>query len=205
MNRRQSIIVTIFSIAIVIAVIAARIGRREDAAAEKKKVAEVSTERVGKTMENAVAVDATMTLEQWQQKISETGISEFRALLDAAMRITDPGIRNTVVIGIVDRWLREDPSNFTKYVAVLEVNADDAKVSVLVLALQDSLTKLSPEQAASDEILVVVQRLIAHFAVHNPDLALAWAKKWLLDDTMENALASVARGYAKTDGHFQKP
>ena len=147
----------------------------------------------------AVAVAEAMTLEQWNERISETDISAFRSLMDAAMQIEDPELRNTVIVAITDRWLKEDPSNFNKYLAALEVHGDEAKLSYLVLAMQESLTKLDPQQASSDEVLIAVQRLIAYLAEHDPDLALAWAKKWLLDDTLESALASVARGYARTD------
>jgi len=79
------------------------------------------------------------------------------------------------------------------------VHAADDKMATLVRALQESLTKLTPEQAASDEVLVAVQRMISYLAIHDPDKALFWANQWLLDDTKENALAEVARGFARTD------
>jgi hypothetical protein len=147
----------------------------------------------------AVADEPQLSFEEWQLKISDASMDEFRSLMDAAMKIMDPELRNSVVVGITDRWLKEDPSNFLKYMAALEVHASGDKMVVLVRALQESLTKLTPEQAASDEVLVAVQRMISYLAIHDPDKALYWANQWLLDDTKENALAEVARGYARTD------
>lgn len=198
MNRHSKIVATLFFL-VVIVVVATILVRREANGTKPHEVAAASTKRALRTMEPSVAMDTTLTLEQWQQRIRDHAIGDFRTLMDAALKIDDPDLRNAIIIGITDRWLREDPSNFTRYMATLEVGGDEAKLAVLALALQNSLTKLTPEQAASDEILVMVQRLIAHLAVSDPDLALAWTRKWLLDDTMENALASVARGFAKTD------
>lgn len=138
-------------------------------------------------------------LVQWNDRIADTHSKDLQALIEEAMTIGDANLRKKVVESIVDRWLKEDIQGFTKYWSALEVHGADEKLAMLALALQGSLTKLDETRAASDEIYVVVQRLIGYLAVNDPELALQWAKQWLLDDAQENALVAVARNLAKTD------
>jgi hypothetical protein len=140
-----------------------------------------------------------MDFDVWNSRIESAGLSGFRALMDEAMRISDPALRHLVVTRLVDKWLLEDARDFTKYFTSLEVEGDERALAVLADALQESLTKLDPERAASDDILVIVQRLISYLAGTDPGKALEWAKKWLLDDTLDSALVSIARGMAKGD------
>jgi len=142
---------------------------------------------------------ATMSMDDWKLRIDAAATGDFRSLIENAMQITDASLRRKVITSIVDRWLREDVSGFSKYWASLEVNGADAKLAMVALALQDSLTNLDPELAASDEIFVVVQRLISYLAGTDPDKALVWAKQWLMNDALDQAKVSIARGMAKTD------
>jgi len=135
----------------------------------------------------------------WNRKIESTDLAGFRNLMEEAMRISDPALRHLVVTGLVDKWLLADARDFNKYFTSLEVNGDDRSLAVLADALQESLTKLDPDRAASDDIFVIVQRLISYLAGTDPGKALEWAKKWLLDDTLDSALVSIARGMAKSD------
>lgn len=160
----------------------------------------LTTARTGSAGDaQATSAAPSLTLDQWMQKVGETHVSDFRSLIDAAMKISDPEMRNAVVTSIVDRWMLEDSTAFIKYIAALQVNGADESMAILALALQDSLTKLDPARAASDEVLLIVQRLIDYLAVTDPEMALVWAKKWLLDDTLENAMVAIVRGLAKAD------
>ncbi|RYD61390.1 MAG: hypothetical protein EOP83_17130, partial [Verrucomicrobiaceae bacterium] len=142
---------------------------------------------------------AVRSIEEWRELITNTETSGLRSLIEEAMRISDPSMRNELITSITERWLREDISGFNKYWFALEVDGADDKLSMVALALQAALANLTPELAASDEIYVVVQRLISHLAGTDPEKALAWAKKWLLDDAQESALVSIARGMSRTD------
>lgn len=135
----------------------------------------------------------------WDARLSSADKNSFRGLIDEAMKIEDPVRRNEIVTAILDRWLAEDVHGFIAYWSSLEVGADEDRMAAVALALEQSLTKLDVERASSDEVLVVVQRLISYLVGTNPDKALLWAKRWLLDDTLESALVSVARGMARTD------
>lgn len=142
---------------------------------------------------------ATMSLDDWKLRVDIADKGDFRSLIESAMQISDASLRRKVITSIVDRWLREDANGFTKYWASLEVNGADDKLAMVALALQDSLTNLDPKLAASDEIFVIVQRLISYLSGTDPEKALAWAEKWLMNDTLEQAKVSIARNIAKTD------
>lgn len=136
---------------------------------------------------------------QWELRIGDAKTDGLRSLMEEAMRISDPELRLMVVTALVDRWLAEDAAGFTKYWASLQVDGVTDKLAVLASALEFSLTKLSPELATSDEILVIVQRLIAYLSSSDPEKALVWAKQWLLDDAFENAMVSIIRNLAAKD------
>ncbi|GAA5122891.1 hypothetical protein JIN84_10695 [Luteolibacter yonseiensis] len=138
-------------------------------------------------------------LEEWSQKIAGTDLRDFGSLMDEAMKIGDEELRNKVIVGIVDRWMLEDVDAFNKYIASLEVKGPPLHLAAVMGALQESLTKLDPDRGASDEIFVTLQRLISYLANHDPEKALVWSKKYLLDDTLESSLLAVARGMARTD------
>lgn len=141
----------------------------------------------------------TYNISEWRERISDTPSKDLRTLMEEAMMLADVELRKQVIESIVDRWLVEDVQGFEKYWASLEVHGADDKLAMLALALQNSLTKLDESRAASDEIYVIVQRLISYLATTDPQRALEWANRWLLDDAKENALVSVARNLAKTD------
>ena len=142
---------------------------------------------------------ADYNISDWLDRISDTSAKDLKSLMEEAMNLSDTALRKQVIEGIVDRWLTEDAQGFTKYWSALEVHGADGKLALLAEALENSLTKLDEATAASDEIYVIVQRLISHLANTDPARALEWANLWLLNDAKENALVAVARTLAKTD------
>lgn len=140
-----------------------------------------------------------LSLEDWNQKIAAANPQDFQALMAEAMKIADADLKNKVIVGIVDRWMLEDVDAFNKYLATLEVKGFPLDLASVMGALQESLTKLDPERGASDDVFVVLQRLISYLANSDPEKALVWSKKYLLDDTYESSLVAVARGMARTD------
>jgi hypothetical protein len=200
-STRSKVIAAVSTVIIVSGImVAVRMNRGETPAAANHAAAATTTAAKPSATRNGTASAASdLSLEDWQHKIAEANLKDFRSLMDAAMQITDAELRNTVVTGIVDRWMLEDSDSFIKYIASLEVSGGGPALVAVMTALQDSLTRLDPERAASDEILVIVQRLINYLANTDPAKALVWAKKWLLDDTLESALLAISRGMARSD------
>lgn len=197
MFSARSKVIAVVSAAVIIAgvMIAIRVPRGHDLHASRNSApAAPST----KAAAHPAPVPA-LSLEEWNQKIATASILDFQSLMDEAMKIADAGLRNSVVVGIVDRWMKEDVEAFNKYIATLEVSGSSLHLAAVMNALQESLTKLDPERGASDEVFVILQRLISYLANSDPEKALVWSKKYLLDDTLESSLVAVARGMARTD------
>ncbi len=141
--------------------------------------------------------DAAVDMAGWRTRIDAA--EDFESLMQSALAIADPSFRNTVVSAIIDRWLVVDIPGFIRYLNALEVAGAKDSLAIVALALQDSLARVNDETAASDEILVVVQRLVSYLAATDPWKALAWARKFLLDYTLDSSLVAIARGMARTD------
>ncbi len=201
MNRKHYKTAATLAAAVAVAGVATVLALRDSSPAPQtaKEAAAPAAPRPAKTEKPASAAAPAMTLDEWAARVAETGIEDFRSLMEQAMKIEDADLRNAVVVTILDRWMKEDAAAFISYMSALEVHGKDADLATLARALQESLTKLDADQAASDEVLVIVQRLINYLASHDPEQALAWAKRFLLDDTLDHALVAVARGFAKTD------
>ncbi len=135
----------------------------------------------------------------WETRIAEAGAGDFRGLMDALLEIGDAELKHHLVTLLMKRWLREDRADIVAWFDSLEVSRDKERLDLAYLALQDVLSDLTEELAASEEVFLLVQRLIAYLAEADPERALAWAENWLLDDTQQNALASIAHGMASRD------
>jgi hypothetical protein len=138
-----------------------------------------------------------MDLDSWKTRIAQA--EDLSALMKEALLIADADLKQAVVASLIDRWLLVDAKGFIKFINALEVGGDRASLAVMALALQESLTRLSPETAGSDEILTVVQRLISWLASTDPIKALEWAQRYLLEDTLDQALVTIARGLTRSD------
>lgn len=150
-----------------------------------------------RTVEQRLAIHLPADLKTWQAMIAES--DDLKGLLNSVMTVRDPALQQAVVTSIIDRWLLVEPAGFIKYLNAMQVSGDHDSLAVVALALQDSLTRLTVESAGSDEILVVVQRLISYLASTDPAKALEWARRFLLDDTLDSAVVSIARGMSRTD------
>ncbi len=138
-----------------------------------------------------------MDLDAWKTRIAQA--EDLSALMTEALLIADADLKQAVVASLIDRWLLVDAKGFIRFLNALEVGGDRASLAVMALALQESLTRLTPEIAGSDEILTVVQRLISWLASTDPVKALEWAKRFLLEDTLDQALVTIARGLTRSD------
>lgn len=146
------------------------------------------------------AADApAMTLALWLEKIDAASVEDLRGLADAALAVADPELRHAILTRLTQRWLEADARGFVGFLTALEIRGSPTELAVLTDALRDSLTLLSPEVAASDDVRLVVQRLISILVATDPEGALAWARLWLVEDSLETAMVSITRNLARTD------
>jgi|GEM_PF-1046651 len=162
---------------------------RHDAAARLKSKNDASHGTV------AAGAAAEESLETWKARIAAAGSKDFAKMMREILGIQDPALRATVATALVAKWVNVDLPGFIAFVDETEVNDDgnaDSLWAVLAPALASALPTLSDEAASRPELSEVVRRLIEYSARKNPEQALAWAKQWLMDDTLESALATIA-------------
>ncbi len=150
------------------------------------------------TAEASIAPDNQTS---WTQRIAKASIAQFRNLLREAFETEDEALRQRLVTELIVAWLNRDPQDFAKYFASLQVFAEaNSPLRQLVMtALAEALTKLSPEAAASDHIFAIIAQFVANLASTDPEAALRWARAWLLDDMLDAALVTIAREFARTN------
>lgn len=139
-------------------------------------------------------------LQTWGQRIAAAGSVQFRDLLREAFETHDPKLRLQLLTELFVAWLNRDPQDFGKYFASLQVHTElNSPLRQLVMtALAEALTKLTPEAASSDHVFAILTQFVAILARTDPDAALRWAREWLLDDALDAARVTIAREFART-------
>jgi hypothetical protein len=137
--------------------------------------------------------------EDWLRRVGDAKTADLRSLMELALRITDPTLRSLIVEAILARWIAEDTEAVLAFLDHLEVMLSSSNLEVVYAGLERVLANLHPEVALLDNVIVLVERLISYLSDKDPERALAWAEKCLLDDALENALVSVIRGTVRTN------
>jgi hypothetical protein len=132
---------------------------------------------------------------EWQKRLAVAGPGNFSRLLDRALGIPDNAFRNQIVEQLTKKWIETDLSGFLEF---LDNNEDESIWRSLIPALAAALPTVNDSVAASPDLDDVVQEFIAYYAESDPDKALAWADQWLLDESLETALATVSGEVART-------
>jgi len=135
----------------------------------------------------------------WKDRIGSYTAKDFQALAEAAIDISDPARRQTILAQVLTAWLKSDARSFHKYFMALEVSNESAKLGLLAAALKPALAELAENIPTSDTLKEIVRRMIAHLARDNPRDALEWASIWLKGDTHDSALVQIMRPLAEQD------
>lgn len=141
-----------------------------------------------------------VTYEEWMTQIDSTTAESYPAIMDGALRVKDAALRGRVVESLLLKWLNADVSSYLAYLDQLEGSADEGKDAwpVLVPAFVKAVPQLGEEAATSSDLEEAVLWMTDYYAEQDPNAALAWARKWLLDEAQESALASIAGQLSKT-------
>jgi len=140
------------------------------------------------------------TLEGWKTEIAGAKADSYPALMDGALRVGDPALRAQVVELLLVTWLNSDGESYLSYLDQLEGSDDEGKSAwpVLVPAFVKAVPQLNEKAASSSETEEAVQWMTDYYAEQDPPAALEWAKKWLLGDAQDSAMATIAGQLAKT-------
>lgn len=129
----------------------------------------------------------------------DAGAEDFRARVEAALRIADPAARERALAAVLGRWLAADAVGLLKYLMAIEVENDQTKLDRLASALQVALAAVQAEVAASDAAQEAIRRLALYLARFDPEAALRLASGWLGDEAREAVSVTIARGLAFGD------
>ncbi|MGH8046189.1 MAG: hypothetical protein ACREKL_02995, partial [Chthoniobacterales bacterium] len=141
-----------------------------------------------------------VTYDEWTAQINSTNAESYPAIMDGALRVKDAALRAKVVEFLLLKWLNDDQSSYLEYLDQLEGADDEGKDAwpVLVPAFVKVVPQLNEKAASSSDLEEAVLWMTDYYAEQNPPAALEWAKKWLLGDAQESALASIAGQLSKT-------
>jgi hypothetical protein len=127
------------------------------------------------------------------------GELDFGARTDAALHIADPAARQRALVAILGRWLATDPEGLLKYLMAAEVENDGTKLDSLASALRAALDGADPKLAAASAAQEAIRRMVLYLARFDPDAALAFATRWLEEDSREAVSVPIARALAQRD------
>ncbi|HVE16546.1 MAG TPA: hypothetical protein VNB29_07405 [Chthoniobacterales bacterium] len=141
-----------------------------------------------------------VTYEEWTAQINSSKADSYPALMDGALRVGDAALRARVVEFLLVKWLDTDRGTYLQYLDQLEGSDDEGKDAwpILVPAFVKAVPQLNEQAASSPDLEEAVQWMTDYYAEQNPTAALDWAKKWLLGDAQESALATVAGQLSKS-------
>jgi hypothetical protein len=137
----------------------------------------------------------------WTARVAGSNERALREVMLAALEIGDAAERRRVVGEVALAWINRDLRGFIGFLD--EIDGGDlgeagAIWAVLAPALMDRLPDAKTPEELSSYLAEVVQRLVGFYVTVDPRATLAWARQWLLDDTRQFALATVAAHLAQT-------
>jgi hypothetical protein len=138
--------------------------------------------------------------EEWTAEINSAKQESYPALMDGVLRVKDAALRSRVAEFLLVKWLNADRGSYLEYLDQLEGSADEGKDAwpILVPAFVKAVPQLDEKAASSADLEETVQWMTDYYAEQDAPAALEWAKKWLLGDAQESAMATIAGQLSKT-------
>ncbi len=173
-----------------------------DSGAEAPEVATpAATEAQASASESATPAAMTTSLPDdgasladWEGRISAADASGYGALMNEAVAIRDPQVRKQVVEKLLLTWLNTDQNSFLEFLDDAEFSQTEGSElwPALVPAAAEVLPSLSESAAGEADLDEIIQWMVEYYSEMDPAKAAEWTNKWLLDDTRDYALATVA-------------
>ncbi len=148
----------------------------------------------------ALPTKQPVNYEEWIAQINSAKTDSYPALMDGVLRVKDAALRAQVVEFLLVKWLDTDRGTYLEYLDQLEGSDDEGKDAwpILVPAFVKAVPQLNEQAASSPDLEEAVQWMTDYYAEQNAPAALEWAKKWLLGDAQESAMATIAGQLSKT-------
>ncbi len=136
----------------------------------------------------------TTSAADWEALIASAPAKQFAKLMKRALTISDATTRQQIVQALVVRWLDTDQESFLDFMDDLEFSESEGREvwPILVPAFAEALPGVSEKAASTPELDEIVQWIVEYYAEIDPAKALAWSKQWLLGDSLEAGMATIA-------------
>lgn len=141
-----------------------------------------------------------VTYEEWTAQINSSKDDSYPAIMDGVLRVQDPALRSKVAEFLILKWLNASRESYLEYLDQLEGAEDEGKDAwpIIVPAFVKAVPQLNEQAASSGDLEEAVLWMTDYYAEQDPPAALDWARKWLLGEAQESALASIAGQLSKT-------
>ncbi len=142
----------------------------------------------------AMIVDDGATIEEWEARIAAATPEKYADLMAQAVKIGDAGVRQQAVQKLLLTWLNADQPGFLDFLDDAEFSESEGSEfwPALVPAAAEVLPSVSEAAAGQPDLDEIVQWMVEYYAEMDPAQAAEWANKWLLDDSKNYALATIA-------------
>ncbi len=131
---------------------------------------------------------------EWESRIAGADVAGYGELMNQAVAIRDPQVRKQIVEKLLLTWLNADQTSFLEYLDDAEFSQSEGSElwPALVPAAAEVLPSLSESAAGEADLDEIIQWMVEYYSEMDPAKAAEWTNKWLLDDTRDYALATVA-------------
>ncbi|MGC1480151.1 MAG: hypothetical protein WA771_06585 [Chthoniobacterales bacterium] len=138
--------------------------------------------------------DGGASYEDWDKRIADAPVDEYGDLMNEAVTIQDPATRKAVVERLLLTWLDTDQSGFLNFLDDAEFSQTEGSElwPALVPAAAAVLPSVSESAAGSADLDEIIQWMVEYYSEMDPAAAAEWTNNWLLEDTRDYALATVA-------------
>ncbi len=179
------------------------LNRSDEMVAEETVVAPTPVQSVGETTSGPSMSGAEVagreevsraSAAEWTERIEQAGPDQYAELMEGAVKIGDPTVRKQVVAKLLLTWLDSDQTGFLEFLDDVEFSETEGSEywPTLIPAAAEVLPSVSEAAAGQPDLDEIVQWIVEYYAEMDPTKAAAWANQWLLDDTKDYALATVA-------------
>lgn len=136
--------------------------------------------------------------EELRQRIASAAVQDYPGLMRLVMNLGDVRERKTVMSELLKLWLKADLESFIVFLDEMEIEGGPLWRN-LTPAIMAALPGLDEKATDYFQLRGIIERVIVSAAASDPKNALGWAREWLVGNTLDSALASIATELAEVD------
>ncbi len=136
--------------------------------------------------------------ESWLAEVQRVSPPGFPNLMREALAIPDAGVREATLRALAVRWMTLAPGTLVEWLNSLSEKETSMQWTRLLPGLLAAAPQVPERIATSASFAELITRMMRAYATQDPAAAAAWARKWLMGQGLDMAIAMVAIAQAKT-------